>query len=257
MAITGIEYNLFRLLREQNVIPLGSEVLELGEANWYGDVDVRVLAQDVYRFMPEASRQETFRRLDEIVNAKRPSILFELAKIFWQTFLQPRAITAIDFHGTEQALKIDLNNPIDLGRQFQVILNLGTAEHVFNVAQVFKTVHDHTAPDGVMIHGLPFSGWVDHGFFNFNPTFYWDLAAANGYAVLGAAYAELKPLKLIQLHGRESIIDMVKQDQIGTNSLIYVVLRKSRQESGFCIPFQGYYANAVSKESAEAWKTFR
>lgn len=257
MAITGIEYNLFKLLREQSAVPLDSEVLELGEANWYGDVDVRVLGQDVYRFVPEDSRQETFRRLDEIVAAKRPGMLFEIAKIFWQTFLQPRAMTAIDFHGTEQALKLDLNTPLDLGRQFQVVLNLGTAEHVFNVAQVFKTIHDHAAPGGVMVHGLPFSGWVDHGFFNFNPTFYWDLAAANGYTVMAAVYTELNPLKLVQLHGRESIIEMVKQDQIGKNSLIYVVLRKAEQESGFRIPFQGYYANAVSKEAAEAWKTLR
>lgn len=67
----------------------------------------------------------------------------------------------------------------------------------------------------------------------------------------------MNPLKLIQLHGRESIIEMVKQDQIGKNSLIYVVLRKAEQESDFRIPFQGYYANAVSKEAAEAWKTLR
>lgn len=257
MAITGIEYNLFRLMREQNVLPLGSEVLELGEANWYGDVDLRVLAQDVYRFLPEDSRQETFRQLDEIVTAKRPGMLFEIAKIFWQTFLQPTMMTAIDFHGTDRALKIDLNNPIHLDRRFQVILNLGTAEHIFNVAQVFKTIHDHAAPNCVMIHGLPFSGWVDHGFFNFNPTFYWDLAAANRYTVCAAAYAELKPLKLVQLRGRESIIDMVKQDQIGKNSLIYVVLRKSLHESDFCTPIQGYYANTVSKKSVEAWKKLR
>lgn len=257
MAITEIEYALFKLLHEQNALPLASEVLELGEANWYGDVDVHVLGQDIYRFLPEESQQAVFRRLDEIVAAKRPDILFEIAKIFWQTFLQPRAMTAIDFHGTEQALKLDLNTSISLGRQFQLVLNLGTAEHVFNVAQVFKTIHDHTVPSGVMVHGLPFSGWVDHGFFNFNPTFYWDLAAANDYNVMIVVYTELNPLKLIQLHERESIIEMVTQDQIGKNSLIYAVLRKAEQESDFRIPFQGYYANAVSQEAAEAWKTMR
>ena len=89
MAITGIEYNLFKLLREQNAVPLDSEVLELGEANWYGDVDVRVLGQDVYRFVPEDSRQETFRRLDEIVAAKRPGMLFEIAKISGRPFSSP------------------------------------------------------------------------------------------------------------------------------------------------------------------------
>lgn len=257
MAITGIEYSLFKQLREQNAVPLGGDVLELGEANWYGDVDVKLLGQDIYRFVPEGDRQEVFRYLDEIVAAKRPGMLFEIAKVFWRTFLQPCTMTAIDFDGTEQALKLDLNTPIDLERQFQLVLNLGTAEHVFNVGQVFKTIHDHTAPGGVMVHGLPFSGWVDHGFFNFNPTFYWDLAAANGYTMMAAIYTELKPLKLVQLQQRESIHEMARQGLLGNNSLIYVVLRKPDLNSDFRIPFQGYYANAISKEAADAWKTLR
>jgi len=252
MGITEVGYTLFKQMREQNAVPLGADVLELGESNWHGDVDIRVLVQDVYRFIPEDSRQETLRRLDEIIAAKRPGILFEIAKIFWQTFLQPRTMTAIDFHGTEQALKLDLNTPLDLGRQFQIVLNLGTAEHVFNVAQVFKTIHDHAVPGGVMVHALPFSGWVDHGFFSFNPTFYWDLAAANGYTVMAAVYTEMNPSKLIQLQGRESIIEMDKKDQIGKNSLICVVLRKADKESIFRIPFQNYYSDAFPKEAADA-----
>jgi hypothetical protein len=257
MAITGIEYNLFKLLREQDALPTGADVLELGEAKWYGDMDVHILGQDLYRFLPEEKRLEAFRRLDEIVTAKRPGMLFEIAKIFWLAFLQPRSLSAIDFHGSDHALKLDLNVPIDLGRRFQIVLNLGTAEHVFNVAQVFKTIHDHAVPGGIMVHGLPFSGWVDHGFFNFNPTFWWDLAAANDYTMMAAVYAELNPLKLIQLHTRESIIEMARQERIGRNSLIYTVLRKAGDDSDFRIPMQGYYANAISGEAASAWKTLR
>lgn len=257
MAITGIEYSLFRSLRVQNAIPLNGDFLELGEANWYGDVDFNLLAQDIYQFAPVALRKTLFIRLDEILQAKRPAILWEVAKVFWDTFIQPRSMTAIDFDGTEQALKLDLNSPINLQRQFHMVLNLGTAEHVFNIAQVFKTIHDHTLPGGIMMHGLPFSGWVDHGFFNFNPTFYWDIAKANNYTLMLAVYAELTPLKLIKINERESILEMAKNKQIGQNSLIYVVLRKPEQVAEFRIPLQGYYAQAISKEAAKSWKTLR
>jgi len=257
MAITGIEYTLFRTLREQNTLPLGGDILELGEANWYGDVDIRLLAQDIYRFASEDKRQPLFRALDEIDQAKRPGIKWEVAKIFWQTFLQPSNMAAIDFHGTEQALKLDLNGPIDLGRQFHIVLNLGTVEHVFNVAQAFKTIHDHTLPGGFMIHGLPFTGWLDHGFYNFNPTFYWDLATVNGYAVRLALYTEMSPVKLVQLHNREQVLEMAKTGQIGANSLIYVLLQRPSESLPFKVPIQGYYAGTISPEASDAWKNLR
>lgn len=257
MAITTIEYALFQQMRTQNALPLGGDILELGEANWYGDVAIDVLAQDIYRFAAEAERQTLFQQLDEIVQAKRPGILFETAKIFWRTFLQPASMAAIDFHGTADALKQDLNQPLDLPHQFHIVLNLGTAEHVFNIAQVFKSIHDHTLPSGLMMHGLPFSGWVDHGFFNFNSTFYWDLAAANGYEMLLCVYAELKPLKLVQLVNREAILELARNGEIGQNSLLYVVMRKPAVHAEFRIPIQGYYAATISPGAAQAWKTLR
>jgi len=257
MAITGIEYSLFRSMREQNGLPLGGDILELGEANWYGDVDLGLFGQDIYRFAPEAERQAMFRRVDELARSRSPDVVWELAKLFWQTFFQPRSMTAIDFDGTEQALKLDLNNPIDLQRQFDIVLNLGTVEHVFNVAQAFKTIHDHTRPGGLMVHGLPFAGWVDHGFYSFNPTFYWDLAAANGYPVVAAIYAEVSPVKLVLLPTRERILEMARDGQIGKNALIYAVLRRPAEVQPFRVPIQGYYARSISREAAAAWTALR
>jgi len=257
MAITGIEYNLFRSMREQNALPPGGDILELGEANWYGDVDLSVLGQDIYRFVPKEDRQSLFRHLDEVSRAQGPGILWEIAKVFWQVFLQPRSMTAIDFHGTDKALKLDLNDPIDLQCRFDVVMNLGTVEHVFNVAQAFKTIHDHTRPGGLMIHGLPFSGWVDHGFYSFNPTFYWDLAGVNGYDVLVMLYAELDPVKLVQLETRERILELARDNGIGKNSLVYAVLRRPAEDRLFRLPVQGYYAGTISREASDAWKTLR
>lgn len=257
MAITSVEYSLFRSLREQNMLPLNGSVLECGEANWYGDVPLKELADDIHRFALDKDRQPLLHQLDEIVHAKRPEYLFEICKVFWHTFLQPKSMTAIDFHGTEQALKLDLNDPINLQQQFDLIMNLGTVEHVFNVAQAFKTIHDHTRPDGLMIHDLPFAGWVDHGFYSFNPTFYWDLAAANGYTLVGMMYTELNPLKIVQLNNREHILEMAKNGGIGDNALIYVVLRRPKEALPFQVPFQGYYAGTISRNAADAWKTLR
>lgn len=257
MAITSIEYKLFLSMREEHILPLNGDVLECGEANWYGDVDLRLLANDIHRFAPEENRQALLRQLEEITRSNRPWMTWEIAKIFWHTFLQPQSLTAIDFHGTDQALKLDLNDPIDLKRQYNLVMNLGTVEHVFNVAQAFKTIHDHTLPGGLMIHGLPFSGWVDHGFYSFNPTFYWDLAAANNYILVGMMHTELNPLKIVKLNNREHILELAKNGLLGKNALIYVVFRRPKEALPFRIPIQGYYAGTISRAASEAWMTLR
>lgn len=183
MAINIVEYNIMRRMRQELMLPLGGDILELGEANWYGDIDLNILLQDIGNFAPPDQEAKLRAQLQEAVEANRPGVLWEIAKVYWQTFVQPASMTAIDFHGTDKALKLDLNSPIKLKRQFHIVMNIGTLEHVFNVAQAFKTVHDHTRPGGFMLHGLPFTGWVDHGFYCFNPTFVWDLAAINDYGL--------------------------------------------------------------------------
>jgi SAM-dependent methyltransferase len=257
MAITEIEYVLFRNLRDQGLMPLGGEVLELGEANWYGDVGVDTLREDIGRYAEEAARPGLNAALDTILAAKRPSIRFEIAKIYWATFVQAASLTAIDFHGSATALKLDLNGPVDLGRTFDIVMNLGTIEHVFNVAAAMKTVHDHVRPGGLMMHGMPLNGWLDHGSYSFNPTFYWDLAAANGYEIVQAIYAEHNPTKLIRLEDRETLIRLARQGPLGNDSLIYVTLRRPDEARPFQVPLQGYYAGTLTEEAKAAWRELR
>jgi hypothetical protein len=134
-------------------------------------------------------------------------------------------------------------------------VNAGTAEHIFNVGQFFRTAHELTRPGGLMIHVMPFRGWLEHGFYSFNSTFYWDLAAANGYTMLIHAYAELKPPKLIELTRREQITELVGSGQIGKNSTLYAVMKKADAASGFRVPIQHIYAReegAAKNAAADA-----
>jgi len=92
--------------------------------------------------------------------------------------------SAIDLGDSRANYRLDLNEPFSLGRQFDVITNFGTLEHVINVANVLKGTHDHLADGGLVLYVLPSRGDYNHGFFNFHSTFYRDLAAANGYELV-------------------------------------------------------------------------
>lgn len=257
MAINTVEYNLMRFLREKNTFKLGGDLLEVGEANWYGDVDPNVLRADILKFALPEKQQTLLAELDEAVKSGQGSASWDIARIYWDTFLQPCSRTAIDFHGTKSALKLDLNSPIDLKRQYHTVNNCGTLEHVFNVGQAFKTVHDHTLPGGFMIYQTPFVGWIDHGFYNFNPTFFWDLAAFNNYSIYEFLYAELNPPRVIRLESRERILQMAKNNNIGKNALLMTVLRRPDEAQPFRFPFQGFYAGNISQNAANDWYSLR
>lgn len=258
MAITAVEYEIFSELKKSRILPPNPSLLELGEANWYGDVPYERLSDDICQLLEDLELQiELLQELINTVRAETPTMLWDVAKIFYRVFLRYSETVAIDYGGTEKALRLDLNHPISLGREFDVVYNGGTAEHVFNVWQFFKTVHDHTRSGGLMIHGSPFTGWLDHGFFNFNPTLYWDLAAANGYIVHHFLYTELALLKIISISHREQLAEMAKDCRIGASSHIYVVFGKPSPPQPFVTPQQGYYANTVSEQVRENWKSLR
>lgn len=255
MAITATHYHLLCSLKAQ--LPRGGSLLEIGEANWYGDA------------LPDFPCPQT-------------GNLFAIAKAFYAALFAPSYIISIDAGGTPQALRHDLNQAIDLGEfmwccdsihkgplcpccgainetfpiAFGVVINHGTAEHVFNVAQVFRTMHEFCAVGGLMIHDAPFTGWIDHGFYCLHPTLFYDVAAANCYEVVKVAIHEVATRQIIPLESREDVYKLAQAGGIPNNSMLFVALRK-RVDAPFAIPMQGYYANTLSKAGNNAWRALR
>jgi hypothetical protein len=254
MAISSIDYLVFRELAKAKAIPPQPDVLELGEANWYGDVEIGQLVGDIQEYANKDTRVELLKQLEILVsNLSAEGVYFDIAKAFYKTFLDYRSITAIDLHGTSKALRYDLNEPVAMDRQFHVAINTGTAEHVFNVCQFFKTVHERTCPEGLMIHAFPFVGWLDHGFYNFNPTMIADLAAANQYVLLVWVYSESQPFRFVQIKNIEQLHEMKNRGEIRENSMLHAVLRKPREERIFVAPIQGYYSGSLSASATRDW----
>jgi len=80
--------------------------------------------------------------------------------------------------------KCDFNNPPQGSGNADVVTNFGTSEHVANQMAIMRFAHELTQDDGVMLHIVPCSWGRDHGYFNYHPEFFRDLALANEYEVL-------------------------------------------------------------------------
>lgn len=82
----------------------------------------------------------------------------------------------------------DLNEPWHGDGLFDVVLDVGTVEHCFNIGTAIMNMARQVKVGGVIIHENPFS-CGNHGFYNLNPTWYHDFYTANGFEMVHCCLA--------------------------------------------------------------------
>jgi len=89
----------------------------------------------------------------------------------------------------------DLNTPVaaSLRGAFDIVFDGGTMEHCFNVGQAITNFLDMAKVGGYIFHSNPFN-IPNHGFYNFNPTFYADFYADNGHVLVSQISAQVGSL---------------------------------------------------------------
>lgn len=172
---------------------------------------------------------------------------------------------SIDINGAYNSFKFDLNKNINDNYNFKetydLTINNGTGEHVFNQYSLFLNLHNITCQDGLMLNILPFIDWVNHGFYNFNPIFFADLAASNSYKILKIALANRNGAEIVLKEGDQNIFfEQIKphktatkfknlldfsKEKLGINILLVVITQKKSNDQ-FKIPLQGKYLDDVT-----------
>jgi hypothetical protein len=241
---------------QRGLLPQNGPLLEFGEANWYGDMSPDALIADLDTLVADPERRA------RVVAAIRKCALaediddrFRLVKAVYAALFNPSQVHSIDLHGSPQAFRYDLNDPVPLTERYACTINNGTAEHIFNIGQFFKTMHERTLPSGLMLHDAPFTGWVNHGFYTLQPTLYMDIASANGYEPVAMFLMDWNAHQVEPLADRRAILAMIKDrgaTQGSTN--LFVAVRKPAGDRPFVTPLQGYYADTLPREEREAWE---
>jgi len=144
------------LIGKQDVWGSESEIVR-----WLGDCGMTPAPCEV-----RISLKPEFRRLNFIQDVS----LFEL-----MGFKRVVTLDNSDYEGAE--ILCDLNRPVSDGflektGRFDLVIESGCLEHIFNVPQVLKNLFHLTADRGVAVHIAPSSNYVDHGFYMFSPTLF-------------------------------------------------------------------------------------
>lgn len=133
----------------------------------------------------------------------------------------------------------DLNHRLDpkfKAFNYDIVLDVGTAEHVFNIAQAMMNMAGMVKHNGYIIHENPFL-MGNHGFYNLNPTFYADFYGANGF--------ELLECKLATRDGYLADVPRTQRFKFTEREVNVFAMAKRTSIQTFVMPVQSKYANLI------------
>jgi hypothetical protein len=147
-----------------------------------------------------------------------------------------------------------ISNP-DIDSRFDLVTNQGFSEHVFNQFATFEAIHYTCRAGGLMFHVLPCQGWADgdgwgHGFYQYQPNFFRNLATANNYQIVDMQISPFSPDPFIFEYNNKEYSKVVNfhlanQEYISQRKLgravfasILVLLRMAPAKSAFTPPHE-------------------
>lgn len=116
----------------------------------------------------------------------------------------------------------DLNAMLDPLDPFDLVTDFGTGEHIFDQAQVWRSIHTLTKPGGFIAFDRPAQGYEKHCYYLVNRCLVDDIAAVNGYTVL-----------------------LLEQAQTPRGALLRGVFKRPSTYDPFRIPQQGRYRKSL------------
>jgi Methyltransferase domain len=154
----------------------------------------------------------------------------------------------VDLDPQFNSIPLDLNFdpcPPEHAGKYGFVTNHGTSEHILNQYNVFKVMHDLTKPDGYMLHAVPFTVHLEHGYFNYQPNFFESLAKYNAYEVYGIWVGPDWQLASF-IPWQPTLLDYLVLNAKTTHLL--VALLQKKYDKPFCVPFQGVYEPMTSDQ---------
>lgn len=148
--------------------------------------------------------------------------------------------TCIDATTEHGALAYDINVSLrhvyGFLDTFDLVTDLGTFEHCFDVANAFRNAHEVCKIGGLMIHALPSNCNANHGYYAIQPRMIADMVATNSYEIIDFSFSvDYRPtLYRFDLETYRAYDDR--------DLMIYIVLRKKR-DGAFRLPFDSVFTD--------------
>jgi SAM-dependent methyltransferase len=242
------------IAREHCRKPFGGPVLTLGKQNIFatlGDID-KILRSE--KIVPSALPPTLSIGNNIPAWAGTPYEKFTNDRVFFAA-LGLADVSAMDFYDFEGAEIIaDLNRPLpsDLHDKFDFILDSGTTEHVFDVRQSFGNIVRMLKKGGRILHILPANNYVNHGFYQFSPTFFFDFYRENGFKDLrgfiveeSTRLQEYRPWNFYQINPKSQPAQVMSARRLA----VAFLAEKTPLSTADKIPTQSFYVSMAQGDT--------
>ena len=178
MGLRLIDLQIIERIRQN--LPKPGRVLSLGYP------DVLLAETDLRKLFDLDSAEFQFREDSAEIIKWHGAVLDKLVETKHFFSLLGLEFDAWDIHASRGVEKeVDLNHGLDVAEPvclYDLVIDGGTVEHCFNIAQAMSTIALMVKQGGFVFHDNP-CNMYNHGFYNLNPTFYFDWYESNGFVV--------------------------------------------------------------------------
>lgn len=157
-----------------------------------------------------------------------------------------------DFEGA--GILHDLNDPVDksLAGKFDLIIDGGTTEHVFDVARCMDNLNVLTADGGTIMSCVPANNWFAHGFYQFGPELVY------GYWKHGCGF-DVQTCCLLPVLPRDSEVPIPDPAAVGRRPRLRGRVPKQRSYLYYEVvkgPTAHRYTRALQTDYVRKWSDF-
>lgn len=232
----------------------------------FGNQDIYATAENIRRW---AKDDDVFLSQPEKIllstSGDVPTINKEAKEyIHAKTFFEFLGIQETDYYDIDKfdfdrpKIIHDLQYPVDAKYHdfFNLIVDSGTLEHIFDVRAVMENTVKMTKVGGYVLQFIPAQNFLNHGFYQFSPTFFYDFFTANGFEIVESY--------LVEVRGRSDRYHWYDQEKDYTglffnpkNRLVNCFLsRKVRNMDHIELPDQ-YFYKKLAEDTKKVAQDFR
>lgn len=169
-------------------------------------------------------------------------------------------VDSLDISSAEGASVIfDLNaavTPPELMNRWDVLFDGGTLEHVFHVPNALARCTEMLKAGGAFVHIGPMNNYVDHGFYQFSPTFWFDWFGCNDWQIIESVMVRLPSHSEPTESGWS--FSFLPPDRLGTVGQLdeapymhFFAAKKILGAVSDRVPTQTFYARRYGKEQSD------
>jgi len=167
--------------------------------------------------------------------------------------LGAKEYACIDLNKEHGAIPHDLNMPLEnrsLFGRYDLVTDYGCNEHIFNTSEAYRTMHRLCKSEGIMV--IMQTWYNGNGYYNYDPSFFEGMAAANGYNVLfTSSRISLNDGNQYHLPLSNNLLNIMDRSKLFSMGMCYVLQKTSGDD--FRIPYQGQYL--AQSQGAVAFQT--